>query len=449
MKASKFVLSAILSAVVSALPFSVGAQTVQPNDQLPVAADQPDQLVPPPAAPAPDQNGGPTAAIQNAPDPSSAIDAYAKAQAANPNSIDNERAYVDRMVSFGLPEMAEAQAQDITRRDPNNGVAWAVVAYMNAKRNQTSGALTAIVAAAKRAPDNPFVLRTAGELVAWSDVRADKSQIPDSVKQSAEAMRKDLAQRQTYLDAYAKAHDSYQQQAQADQGQMRARPDATVPYNTPPDMSDQSAYGGGAAGAYAPYGPPVYTDPYAYAVYPAGDYYPAYWYPSVAYSGFWWWPTFNFGFFFNDFRFHHHFFDHRGFAGHDHNFNRGGRDVGSRFSGHVAANRSSAIARGNSAARSFMPSRSSAAARTFAPSRASAMPSRSFAPGHTFAAPSRSYAPSVSHFSAPMSHSSGFGGSGFHSSGFSGGGHSSFGGGGFGGHSGGFSGGGHSGGGHR
>jgi hypothetical protein len=67
-------------------------------------------------------------------------------------------------------------------------------------------------------------------------------------------------------------------------------------------------YGGGAYPAYPPPGP-VYTDPYAYAVYPDYVYgapYPAYWYPSCVYGDYWW-PSFGFGLSFDFGRFGHRF----------------------------------------------------------------------------------------------------------------------------------------------
>ncbi|HTL31392.1 MAG TPA: hypothetical protein VL282_19315, partial [Tepidisphaeraceae bacterium] len=54
-------------------------------------------------------------AIQNAADPSAVVEAYAKAQVAAPDSLPVEEAYVARLVSLGLPELAESQARDLTR----------------------------------------------------------------------------------------------------------------------------------------------------------------------------------------------------------------------------------------------------------------------------------------------------------------------------------------------
>jgi hypothetical protein len=276
---------------------------------------------PQPAAPAeqPADQGALLNSIRQAPDPSAAINAYAKAQATAPDDLAVERAYVERMVSFGLPEMAETQAQDITRRDPNHGLAWAVVAYMNAKRKQTAAALTAITVAVKRAPDDAFVLRSAGELVAWYDTRADKAQIPESVKQWTEAMRSDLAQREAYADAYKQARESYQRlAADADKAPEPRAEQGAGPAVVPEQGG--AAYGGQtlvpSGGAYPT---PAYTDPYAYVAYPGYAYYPAYWYPSAIYSDLWWWPSFGVSLGFSDFhrhRHHHHSFHRDSFFRH-------------------------------------------------------------------------------------------------------------------------------------
>ena len=75
-------------------------------------------------------------AILQAPDPSSAIQAYSYARINAPTDLAIEQAFVHRMVSFGLPEMADMQAADIIQHRSDDGVAWAVAAYMYAKRDQ-------------------------------------------------------------------------------------------------------------------------------------------------------------------------------------------------------------------------------------------------------------------------------------------------------------------------
>src|SRR5690349_6507421 len=73
-------------------------------------------------------------AIDQAPDPSSAIAAYARAFAVAPDNTRVQNALLRRMVDLRIPEMADAQAQEPIKREPGNGLAWAVNAYMNAMR---------------------------------------------------------------------------------------------------------------------------------------------------------------------------------------------------------------------------------------------------------------------------------------------------------------------------
>src|SRR5271165_3617731 len=75
-------------------------------------------------------------AIQQAPDPSAAITAYANGIALNRNDPKLFEAYVSRMVDLGLPELAYHQAQTLTTLQSSNGLAWGVVAYVEARRGQ-------------------------------------------------------------------------------------------------------------------------------------------------------------------------------------------------------------------------------------------------------------------------------------------------------------------------
>src|SRR6516165_2434738 len=96
-------------------------------------------------------------AIQQAPDPSAAIAAYANGFAIDRNDPRLYDAYVSRMVDLGLPEIAYHQAQTLTTLQNNNGLAWGVVAYVDARRGQMPEAVSAINLAGQFAPDNKFV----------------------------------------------------------------------------------------------------------------------------------------------------------------------------------------------------------------------------------------------------------------------------------------------------
>lgn len=149
-------------------------------------------------------------AIQQAPDPSAAVAAYANGFAADRNNPKLLDAYVVRMVDLGLPEMAFHQAETLTTLDSNNGLAWGVVAYVNARRTDMPEAISAINLAAKLVPDNKFVVHTAGEIVAWYDFRSDKSKLPDNSKDGLEKIRALLGKQTTFTEAYNNARTAYQ-----------------------------------------------------------------------------------------------------------------------------------------------------------------------------------------------------------------------------------------------
>src|SRR5579872_3627423 len=160
-------------------------------------------------------DAGAIQAIQQAPDPSAAVAAYANGVAVNRNDPKLYEAYVKRMVDLGLPELAYHQAQTLTTMDTNNGLAWAVVAYVDARRDEIPDAVSAINLAAQFAPDDPFVQRTAGGIVAWYDLKADKAKFPDSARTGMERTHTLLANRIAFTQEYDTAKKAYQSQAGA------------------------------------------------------------------------------------------------------------------------------------------------------------------------------------------------------------------------------------------
>jgi Flp pilus assembly protein TadD len=173
-------------------------------------------------------------AIQQATDPSAVVAAYASALELAMNNVSLHQAYVARMVDMGLPEMAYHQAQTLTTLQPNNGLAWGVLAYVDARRGQMTDAVAAINLAAPFAPNNQFVARTAGEIVAWYDQKADKSIISAQAKSGLARVRDLLGKQTAFTTAYDTAVRAYKAEASG-----QATPPAA------PSSSD-------AAGAYAP-----------------------------------------------------------------------------------------------------------------------------------------------------------------------------------------------------
>jgi hypothetical protein len=154
-------------------------------------------------------------AIQQAPDPSAVVAAYGSGLAITANDPQLHEAYVARMVDMGLPEMAFHQAETITTLQPNNGLAWGVVAYVDARRGQMPEAVSAINLAGQFASGNKFVAHTAGEILAWYDLKADKSKMPDNAKDGLTRIRGLLDKQADFTQAYDTARKAYQPQTNA------------------------------------------------------------------------------------------------------------------------------------------------------------------------------------------------------------------------------------------
>ncbi|HWW02367.1 MAG TPA: hypothetical protein VNZ64_21895 [Candidatus Acidoferrum sp.] len=301
-------------------------------------------------------------AIQQAADPSAAVAAYANGIAVDRNDPKLHAAYVGRMVDLGLPELAYHQAETLTTLDPNNGLAWGVVAYVDARRLDMPAAIAAINLAGQLASDNKFVVHTAGEILAWYDFKADKATVPDTAKSGLDKVRTSLAKQPTFTEAYDNARKAYQSNvtpapagtpapqsssAQTQPGQVAPAP--TVPYAPQAPAVPQAGLAPQAqADQVAPLGYGALTPPADY--YAAYPYYPDYaydyWGPNYGFYSSWgpgwiaptpwcWWRPlgfwggcsffpFGFAIAFGDFDDFHHGFRHDGRFGHDGHFGRDG-----------------------------------------------------------------------------------------------------------------------------
>ena len=128
-------------------------------------------------------------AIEQAPDPSATVAAYVNGAAVDRNDPELSEAYVIRMVDLGLPELAFHQAQTLTTLQSNNGLAWGVVAYVEARRGNMAEAISAINLAGQFAPNTPLVERTAGEIMAWYDIKADKATLSENAHRGLATIR--------------------------------------------------------------------------------------------------------------------------------------------------------------------------------------------------------------------------------------------------------------------
>jgi hypothetical protein len=303
-------------------------------------------------------------AIQQAPDPSAVVAAYGSGLAIAANDPKLHEAYFIRMVEMGLPEMAFHQAQTLATLDPNNGLAWGVVAYVDARRGQMPEAVSAINLAGQFASSNKFVAHTAGEILAWYDIKADKGKLPDNARDGLTRIRGLLAKEPAFSEAYDTARKAYQTQSSAAEP---AAPEAPAQTASATEAPSAPAAPPASPGAYAPQAvtgpsatlPPDQGAPVTYVAPPIEPiyspvYYPAYydWAPDYCYDwgpGWaapspwcWWYPCgfwggcgfypFGLTFAFGDFDdFHHghgfehgHGFDHGHGFGHHGDFGHGG-----------------------------------------------------------------------------------------------------------------------------
>ena len=154
-------------------------------------------------------------AIEQAPDPSATVAAYVNGAAVDRNDPKLSEAYVIRMVDLGLPELAFHQAQTLTTLQSDNGLAWGVVAYVEARRGNMPEAISAINLAGQFAPNAPLVERTAGEIIAWYDIKADKATLSENAHRGLATIRRLLEKHPEFANAYEAAKKAYQAQARA------------------------------------------------------------------------------------------------------------------------------------------------------------------------------------------------------------------------------------------
>jgi hypothetical protein len=154
-------------------------------------------------------------AIEQAPDPSATVAAYVNGAAVDRNDPKLSEAYVIRMVDLGLPELAFHQAQTLTTLQSDNGLAWGVVAYVEARRGNMAEAISAINLAGQFAPNAPLVERTAGEIIAWYDIKADKATLSENAHRGLATIRRLLEKHPEFANAYEAAKKAYQAQARA------------------------------------------------------------------------------------------------------------------------------------------------------------------------------------------------------------------------------------------
>ena len=249
-----------------------------------------------------------------------AVDAYAAGMAIDSTSLALHQAYLSKVVDFDAPNLGVAAADRILATDPVNGLARAVRADSEARQGAMEDALTDISIAARHAPNDVFVQRTAGHLLAWLDNNPHPPKLPSNVGDSLRQSRGAIEKSPAFAEAYREATGYLRDELASGPTTAQASQPSRVALN-PPDFIPY----GGEDNRFNPAPPPPYG-PYAGYEYPDAYAYPYAYYPDPYWSG--WgsaWPWFGFGFVEFDFG-HRHFHDRDfgdRFFGHNHGFGRG------------------------------------------------------------------------------------------------------------------------------
>ena len=143
--------------------------------------------------------------IESAVDPLAAIGAYARGYAIDPNSLALHKAYMARMLRADLAPVAYDSARVVAAAEPKNTRAWTVLAHKHIRSKELTLALATIARAAPGLADDPFGQRVAGEIFGGYDRGGGKGDIPESLSVSLKRIRKDLADKKAFTDAYAAA----------------------------------------------------------------------------------------------------------------------------------------------------------------------------------------------------------------------------------------------------
>ncbi|HUU23527.1 MAG TPA: hypothetical protein VM389_13425, partial [Phycisphaerae bacterium] len=155
--------------------------------------------------------------------PSEVNAAYTDALAAHRTDARFHETYLRRMVDLGQADAVSDQARTLLALEPDNGFAWAVIAFDHAGSGEMPEAFSAAVRAAEKLPNDPFVGSLGGQLVGWYDLQTDRSAIPAEVAQNAEKLRKTLGGREPFIEGRRIAME----------GLTVVEPEPTEDFNTP------------------------------------------------------------------------------------------------------------------------------------------------------------------------------------------------------------------------
>ena len=147
-------------------------------------------------------------AINEAQDPMAMSAAYARGLAIDAQNVQLNEALMRQALKLGYTELSYVPAVSLTRQGSQDGLAWGIVAQMQAKGGQYQAAFASIANAACLAGDDPFVFNRAAELMAWHDYVNGPPGLPSELSKQLDGVREQLAKNPAYQVAYESAKAS-------------------------------------------------------------------------------------------------------------------------------------------------------------------------------------------------------------------------------------------------
>jgi hypothetical protein len=215
----------IVPLLIAGVSLALMAQS-PPAAQSPPVSQQPAVATPPTTQPATVQEA--VKAIQSAEEPTDAVRLYLDAQDRYPNDPGLMKAYVHRLVELGTPESASLAAEQVVRTDPEDGLAWSVVAHMALERNDLASAVPAVQQALRTQADYPFVIITAAHTVALFDSQKtlDAAQDPQLIS-AITGVRTQLGNNGLFEETHARALTMLRRTQQANPSTVAGPPGPT------------------------------------------------------------------------------------------------------------------------------------------------------------------------------------------------------------------------------
>jgi hypothetical protein len=111
-------------------------------------------------------------------------------------------AFIRQMIYQGTPQLAEAQARELIASGSNDPLAIGVMAQVYLDRGEIGAAIQQLKLALMGSADENFLLRLAGQVVAWNDSQVDRTRLTATDAQMLEWIRKTVAGRPAFAEVY-------------------------------------------------------------------------------------------------------------------------------------------------------------------------------------------------------------------------------------------------------